>query len=331
MKISVIIPLYNAEKYFGVCLESLLIQTFTDFEVIVVDDCSKDNSVAVAESYLEKFDGRLKIITLAQNSGSASVPRNEGLKFSRGEYIFFMDDDDLLIDTALAKLFYFAENFQADVVYMERGFLCGEELLPKNFTQTAWDKKFSDLNEPKLESDNPNERIENFLQTTYGWAPWIKFLRRDFLIANKIDFPTVKISEDVLWTFKVICLAQNFLRVPNRLYVHRFLKTSWSQIKRSPVDEIKFWLDPLIKGLDYLDSFMNEINFFAQNPNFRFEVTNFFVKMQVAGMLGALKNLNHYELYKIIHEAVSDTKYAALIANLFVVMNFYRDKFLEVK
>ena len=67
-EISVIIPLYNAEKYFAVCLESLAIQTFTDFEVIVVDDCSTDSSLAIAESYLEHFGERLKIIALPRRT-----------------------------------------------------------------------------------------------------------------------------------------------------------------------------------------------------------------------------------------------------------------------
>lgn len=331
IKVSVIIPLYNAEKYLCVCLDSVLIQTLKDFEVIVVDDCSTDKSREIAESYLEKFDGRLKIITLDKNTGSGAVPRNEGLRFSRGEYIFFMDNDDLLINTALEELFNLAEAFRADVVYMERGFLCGEEILPKNFTQAAWDKKNSALDKPQLESGNLTERLEKFLQTGYGWAPWTKFLRRDFLIAKKINFPHVKISEDVLWTFKLVCLAKNFLRVQKPLYIHRSLKNSWSHVKREPQEQIKFWLDPLIKGLNYLDNFMDEKEFFKQNSHYRFDVTNFFVKMQVAGMLSALKNLNRYELYKSIHETFSDDKHAALIANLFVVMNFYRDKFLEAK
>ncbi len=326
MKISVIIPVFNAEKYLAVCLESLLIQTFQDFEVILVDDCSTDNSVTIAESFFEKFGGRLKIIYLPKNTGNASIPRNEGLRFSRGEYIFFMDNDDLLINTALAELYRLAEDFQADAVYMERGFLLDGE----NMTVATWNKNVAQIDKPTLETQDTSARVENFLRTIYGWAPWTKFLRRDFLIANKIDFPHVKISEDVLWTFKVICLAKNFLRVPNQLYVYRSVENSWSRIVREPADEIKFWLDPLIKGLDYLDEFMDELDFFAQNPNYRFEVTNFFVKMQVAGMLGALKNLNRYELYEIIHSEF-DGKHAALIANLFVVMNFYRDKFLEVR
>lgn len=324
--VSVIIPVFNAEKYLRECLESLLIQTLADFEVIVVDDCSTDSSPAIAESYLEKFGGRLKIISLPTNTGNASIPRNEGLRFSRGEYIFFMDNDDLLISNALETLYNFAKNFRADVVYMERGFLLDGE----NLTEATWNKNVAPIDKPTLETQEISARVESFLRTSYGWAPWTKFLRRDFLIANKIDFPRVKISEDVLWTFKVICLSENFLRVPNQLYVYRSVENSWSRIERAPADEIKFWIDPLIKGLDYLDEFMDEPNFFAQNPNYRFEVTNFFVKMQVAGMLGALKNLNRYELYEIIHREF-DGKHAALIANLFVVMNFYRDKFLEVR
>ena len=331
MKVSVIIPLYNAQNYISACLESVLSQTLKDFEVIVVDDCSTDNSCAVAESFSEKFGGRLKIISLPNNTGNASIPRNEGLRFSRGDYIFFMDNDDLLIDTALETLYKFAEDFRADVVYMEQGFICDEEKTSKdNFTKVFWTPPKFVRNEIILESDNIAERLENFLNMVYGVTPWTKFIRRDFLLTNKILFPHVKIAEDVLWSFKIICLAENFLRIPNQLYICRSRTDSLSRIKREPKDEIKFWLDPLVKGLDYLNDFMSG-DFFYQNPNFRFDVTNFFVRMQIAGMLDALKNLNRYQLYQIIHETFSDSKYAPLIAYLFVVMNFYRDKFLEVK
>ena len=332
MKVSVIIPLYNAEKYFPVCLESLLIQTCADFEVIVVDDCSTDNSCAVAESYLERFDGRLKIISLPTNTGNASIPRNEGLRFSRGDYVFFMDNDDLLVDNALETLYNLAINARADVVYMEQGFICGEEKNgSEKLTRVSWTPPKFVQNKIVMETDNISERLNLFLDLIYGVTPWTKFLRRDFLIANKIDFPHVKIAEDVLWSFKITCLAENFLRIPNPLYVWRSVHNSLSRIERNTHDEIKFWLDPLVSGLDYLDNFMGELDFFVQNPNNRFDVINFFIRMQVAGMLRALKNLNRYQLYEIIKDSFSDSKYAPLIAYLFVVMNFYRDKFLEVK
>ena len=329
MKVSVIIPMYNAEKYLGACLESIFIQTLQDFEVIVVDDCSTDNSCAVAESYLEKFGGRLKIIPLPQNTGSGAVPRNEGLRFSRGEYIFFMDADDLIIDTALETLYVAAKNFRADVVCMNKGFICSEDT--ENFILADWDKNVQPIDAPTLETDDLNRRLEKMFATAYGWAPWIKFLRRDFLIGNNIKFPELRISEDVLWTIELVCLAEKWLCLPQRLYIYRKSFNSMMRSKRSPQDEIKFWLDPLVKGLDYLDNFMDKVEFFAQNPNCRFDVTNFFVKMQIAGMLAALKKLTNHELYKIIHDGFSGSKHAALIANLFVVMNFYRDKFLEVR
>ena len=330
MKVSVVIPVFNAENYLAACLNSVLNQTLQDFEVIVVDDCSTDNSVAIAENYLEKFGGRLKIIALEENTGSGAVPRNEGLKFSRGEYVFFMDSDDLLVNNALEILYAFAEKFRADVVHMEQGFICDEKT-SQNLTKVSWTPLEFVRDEIALENDNVAERLEIFMNKGYGVTPWTKLLRRDFLIANKIDFPRVKISEDVLWSFKVVCLAKKFLRIPNPLYIYRSVENSWSRIKREPADEIKFWLDPLVKGLDYLEKFIDNLEFFTQNPNYRFDVINFFVKMQIAGMLDALKNLNRYQLYQIINEAFSDSKYAPLIAYLFVVMNFYRDKFLEVK
>ena len=329
MKVSVIIPVYNAEKYLGVCLESILIQTLQDFEVIIVDDCSSDKSCAVAESYLEKFGGRLKVITLPENTGSGAVPRNEGLRFSRGEYVFFMDADDLIIDTTLETLFEYAETYRADVVYMNKGFICSED--SENIILADWDKNPQTIDAPTLETGDLNKRMEKMFGTAYGWAPWIKFLRRDFLISNNIKFPEMRISEDVLWTIELVCLAERWLCLSQRLYMYRKSFNSMMRTERTPQEEIKFWLDPLIKGLDYLDNFMDKVGFFAQNPNYRFDVTNFFVKMQIAGMLAALKNLNHYEFYKIIHEEFADSKHAALIANLFVIMNFYRDKFLEVR
>ncbi|MBQ7454700.1 MAG: glycosyltransferase [Selenomonadaceae bacterium] len=139
MKISVIVPVYNAEKFLPVCLESLAIQTLTDFEVIVVDDCSTDSSVAIAESFAEKFGGRLKIISLEKNTGSGSVPRNVGLEHALGEYVYFVDNDDLIIDDALETLYNFAQEYNADVVFMEKFFLCDEEpTLPQKFDPIDW-------------------------------------------------------------------------------------------------------------------------------------------------------------------------------------------------
>lgn len=87
-QISIIIPMYNTEEYVGECLHSLLVQTFQDFEVIVVDDCSTDDSVNVVKGYRPKFKGRLRIIESEENFGGPAVPRNIGMKYATGNYIF---------------------------------------------------------------------------------------------------------------------------------------------------------------------------------------------------------------------------------------------------
>ena len=110
--VSVIIPMYNAENYISDCLDSILNQTFKDFEVIVVNDCSLDNSGAIAESYLEKFGGRLKIYDNKKNLGAGST-RNKGLTLSRGDYIFFIDSDDFITPTALEEMILLMKNYNA--------------------------------------------------------------------------------------------------------------------------------------------------------------------------------------------------------------------------
>ena len=91
-KISVIIPVYNGEKYLSECLDSLVNQTFKDIEIICVNDCSKDSSLEILNSYAQK-DNRIKIINQETNQGQ-SIGRNIGIQASQGEYIMFIDQDD---------------------------------------------------------------------------------------------------------------------------------------------------------------------------------------------------------------------------------------------
>ena len=116
--ISVIIPMYNAQQYVRECLDSLLAQTFQDFEVIVVDDCSTDNSFAVVKNYMPRFKGRLRLAQTAKNSGGGGyIPRNIGLEMATGEYVYFMDADDFILLSALETLYEAAIIYDADVVY----------------------------------------------------------------------------------------------------------------------------------------------------------------------------------------------------------------------
>ena len=331
MKISVIIPLFNAEKYLPVCLESLAIQTFADFEVIVVDDCSTDNSLAVAENFLERFGGRLKIVMLPENTGNPAVPRNVGLDLSCGEYVFFVDDDDLLIDTALETLYNFAQDYRADVIYMDKFFSCDEEPVPKELNVAAWGHLDYLVEEPTFETEDFSARVQMFLKASFGWAPWEKFLRRDFLIANDIKFPRVTVFEDMAWTFKLLCTAKNFLRISEPLYICREVKNSVFRRERSSEQRIIFQTNPLINGLEYLDEFMRGLEYFRQNPADRLQVLNAFANTQFLYMKDAFRSLPPEKVYEIFWRELSKagSTHSALIALLLVMNNIYRNELIK--
>lgn len=326
--VSVIIPVYNAEKYLGVCLESLLIQTLTSFEVIVVDDCSTDASGAVAESYLERFGGRLKIVTLPENTGSGAVPRNVGLDFARGEYVYFIDNDDLLIDTALETLYACAAEYRAEVVEMEKFFTCEAEPVPEDLKISAWCYTDSFVEEPTFETEDLGARVKKFLASKFCWAPWAKLIRRDFLVDNAITLPPMTIADDVVWTFELLCLAQRWLRVPMPLYVNRTNAASIMRRERTPEQMITFRTSPLITGLEALDEFMRRLDYFNQNPVVRLQVLNFFVLMQIDNMKDALNALEPTEAYEIFLRefAKADSSQPALIACLLTMNNLYRNE-----
>ena len=190
--ISVVIPMYNAEKYVGECLDSLLAQTFQDFEVIVVNDCSTDNSVAVVESYAEKFGGRLKIARTKKNSGCGGIPRNIGMTLSRGEYISFLDADDTITPTAFEELYSVAKKFDADVVACEKYYPVPEKRwYDSEFRKTikpVGARKNSFVTEPTLLTNNFFERVQGLSQTDFLWSLWSKLIRRDFIFENDFIF-----------------------------------------------------------------------------------------------------------------------------------------------
>jgi glycosyltransferase involved in cell wall biosynthesis len=102
-KISVVIPVYNVERYIGKCLSSLIEQTFTDFEIIAINDGSRDNSLDI----LRRFESRYSFITVIdQKNSGISQARNKGLEIARGEYICFVDSDDFVAPTYLAELYH---------------------------------------------------------------------------------------------------------------------------------------------------------------------------------------------------------------------------------
>ena len=291
--ISVVIPVHNEEKYIAECLESLLAQTFRDFEVVVVDDCSTDSSRAIVERYAQKFGGRLKLFGTKKNSGSGSLPRNKGLKLSRGEYVFFVDADDLITPTALEELHGAAKNFSADVVYLERHFEASSDL---GEVQIAGETSGT----ATLATDNLAERVHALVERKIFLTPWSKFTRRDFLLEREIFFPPFVPSEDDIWTCAVIFFAERLVRVPNPVYIWRQTKESVLRKERTPQETINFWMTPIVRGIKTLDEFMSRIEFFRQNVQYRCAVLEFFVHSKTAQVFGSSLSLTLPEIFSAI-------------------------------
>ena len=297
--VSVIIPLYNAEKYISECLDSILAQTFTNFEVIVVDDCSTDSSVAIVQSYAEKFGGRLTLSSLEKNSGGGGLPRNKGLTFSRGEYVFFMDADDVFTRTGLEELYTLAKDYDADCVYCEKYYTADAD--GTNIKLTDWPIEHS-VDKPTLETNDLAKRIVKAINFNYWVTPWLRLVSRNLLIENDTKFPSLIGSNDVAWTFEVLFCSKRFLIVPNCCYVRRIHEESVSFRKRTVAQHVHKWMDRTIRSLKDLDNFMKGRAFFKENPEYRYAVINSFVEKDFGKIFQACSTESPFDIYSIFRK-----------------------------
>lgn len=272
--VSVIIPMYNAERYIAECLDSILAQTFQNFEVIIVDDCSTDSSCAIVESYREKFGGRLTLAHMDKNSGSGALPRNKGMMFSRGEYITFLDNDDMYTKTALEELYTLAKDYDADVVYCEDNFTMntdGTDIRRENGSAADF------VDKPTFEPDDLEERVKKISRGKYLQAQWRKLVQRSLIFEHEIFFPNIRPADDDVWTYGLVFYAKKFLRVPNVTYIRRLTEDSIMRLKKTPQQTIKFWCNPIFLGIKALDDLMSRHEFFQKNSRCRYAVLEKFV------------------------------------------------------
>ena len=306
-KISVIIPMYNAEKYIRECLISVLASTFQDYELLVVDDCSTDNSVAEVKKLLPHFDGRLKIFSTEKNSGGPGVPRNVGIKNSSGKYITFIDNDDLILPNTLEIFFETAEAFGAEVIHTEKCFFFKKEFRRDNLMtyNLGMEEKF--VSEPTFEPDDLNCRVNHFVREKFSWMPWGKFFRRDFLIENKIEFPQMQYGEDFVFCFKCLCLAKKYLLVPYVTNAHRVgISSAANASFDNAHDGVRLWMKIFITQLAVLDEFMSGLEFFVANPAARRGVLKFCAEHNFKIIKNFLKKFPSHEVQKIFFDELEN-------------------------
>lgn len=210
MKLSIILPVYNVEKYLRPCIDSILSQTFKDYEIILVDDGSKDSSGKMCDEYSVKYDF---ITTIHKSNGGLSDARNVGLKQAKGEYIFFIDSDDYLIDKNVLQRISQKLKYNPDVVA---------------FKSIKWFETSGELSHTTTDLSVSDERLtacEKYIELidkdTYSNSAWSKVIKRSLLIDNKIEFEIGLLGEDNDWYYKVVGVLSSLELIDEPLYVYR--------------------------------------------------------------------------------------------------------------
>lgn len=235
--ISVIVPIYNVEKYLSKCIESILSQTYKDLEIILVNDGSIDNSGKVCEEYKKK-DRRIKVIH--KENGGLSDARNVGIEISKGEYIAFIDSDDWIDEEYIEVLYKLLIENNADISICSFTKVYNEDVVNiRGLTKEYKESICSGLESLKnLNTDKHTEYI----------VAWNKLYRRNMF--KDLRFPKGKIHEDEFLVPILLHRANSIVYTSRKLVYYRQRNDS--------ITGVGFTL----KKLDYLEALENRINYY---------------------------------------------------------------------
>lgn len=219
-KVSVIIALFNAEKYLRQCLDSVLNQTLKDIEVICVNDGSTDNSLKILQEYFQKDK---RVLVVDQKNQGAGAARNNGMRHAKGEFLSFLDADDFFENNMLEEAYRAARVGDADVcVFAADLFVQSENC----FKPCTWSfrKQYFPLNEafdPKEEKYR-----ENIFRMYNGWA-WDKLFKREFVEQINIEFQNLRTTNDMFFVFISLAKANRIVAI-DQILAHQRVEVATS-------------------------------------------------------------------------------------------------------
>ena len=207
MLVSVVVPVYKVEKYLANCIESVLKQTFSDFELILVDDGSPDECGKICEDFAKK-DSRIKVIH--QRNEGLSAARNRGIEIAEGEYLTFIDSDDFVLPYYLENLVNLIKKNDADMCVCDFIRCSSKEFLKDVLVKIPGDKA-------EIFKENRMEAF--FISKKISTTAWGKLYKR-FLFSS-IRYPVGKYNEDVFVTYKTVYLSSKIVYCNYQGYVYR--------------------------------------------------------------------------------------------------------------
>lgn len=295
--VSVIVTVYNCECYIEACLQSLLQQTLLNFELLVIDDASTDQSWVICQQ-LAQYDARIKLFRMGTNSGPG-MARNRGLQEATGRFLTFVDGDDMVEPEYLKTLYQQAIRQRADVVSGGSKNYCQQEdgtyLLEEvpRMTETVWTL-----------SENPVQRIELMLKNSTSVSSWGNIYNREFIEKNHLRFDDMPNFEDCLFNFLCLYYAEKYVYIGESHYRYFVRKTSLSR-GRELAKVRQFWQSG-IKTLLASERWMQEMELFQQNPALKLRIKAYFFGIFLRHILPFSRLFSQEEINGEIHAISED-------------------------
>lgn len=296
-KISIVIPVYNIEEYLTQCLNSILLQTYDRFELILIDDGSTDGSGLICDEYA-KIDSRIKVIHII-NSG-VSAARNKGINVATGRYIFFVDSDDFVELDYCEVLYRQIEQHPNSWVF------CGCNCVDANNNIIASNCVYD--RSGKIVTDYSMSEYYNIWKTNYSALLWIRIFDLDIIKKHNIRFDeNLSLSEDVLFNLEYGKYCDSFVSINLPLYNHR----SYYNNEREHLDGKK------IDNRYYLNKRIYSARkpFIPDNKLWKFETQYFYAFLDDIKDISNRSNLSKNEKIKIIRSIVKSSEFKTALKN----------------
>lgn len=292
-KVSIIIPIYNVEKYIRQCLDSVVNQTYKNIEIICVNDCTPDKSFEIVKEYAAN-DDRFVLIEQEKNQG-LGVARNTALNIAAGKYVLFVDSDDWIDKNLITKCYEYIK--QQDYNFIE-------------FSSTTTDENgnilkkmpsFLDNHEGESYINNPEYIFFDFC------AVWNKFYSLDFIKKNNILNSTARICEDFVFTVKTKILSQNHLIIDDILYFYRQQNNSITHTKTVKTLHIFKAIEDVIDSFKAMNVYEKYINCYQ----------NFLVIVLASVFKNLVPNVQQHIFKSLTRQYLAEEKYSFFLKEIY--------------
>lgn len=306
IKVSVIVPVYNAEKYIEQTLQALIKQTLKEIEIIVINDGSTDHSDAIIKKMAKQSD---KVIYVNRENRGVGPTRNEGMAMAKGEYIGFCDSDDIPNKNMYEKMYKAAKEEDADVA------VCDENIIKNNIVTNRNHKKLKET----VYIKDINSFFEDYYFTKkYENHVWDKIFKRDIIIKNNIKFGDLKriTGEDTFFSITIIPYCKKIIFLEDKLYNYMVRPNS-----------IMNTYNP--QKMEKTIRFMEEVKKFEEERklegNFLYFLTGYLYNLAIASSKEAIKN-NAFKEMKNDIEIMLNSLIVSEYANQLIKINVFKER-----